>query len=214
MGCFVYLHIYFKVYLISMGIEKQGAKPTGKTGTFIGRLMNKFHTRLYVKYFSENRPPKNSKILDIGCGGGKFLNYLANLDETYILNGLDHSEEMIELSKKVNHQLIQDNRLKLYQGSVSEIPLQDAIVSLATAFETIMFWPDIEKSFSEVFRVLDDTGTFIIINRYPPEGSKWWKLATLKSESDYKQQLQLAGFTNVNTDLTFKRGWIVVVGKK
>jgi len=56
-----------------MVLEKQGSKPTGLIGKIIGRLMNNFHTSLYVEYFKNNLPKDDSKILDIGCGGGEFL---------------------------------------------------------------------------------------------------------------------------------------------
>jgi len=59
-----------------MGLENQGAKPTGLIGKIVGRLMNKFHTSLYIDYFKSNLPADNSRILDIGCGGGQFLKYL------------------------------------------------------------------------------------------------------------------------------------------
>ncbi len=74
-----------------MGLEKQGSKPSGLIGKIIGRLMNKFHTSLYVDYFNNNLPKDNSKILDIGCGGGEFLSFLYNSNESYKLYGLDHS---------------------------------------------------------------------------------------------------------------------------
>lgn len=35
-----------------MGLEKQGGKPSGIIGNWIGRLMNKFHTSIYINYFN------------------------------------------------------------------------------------------------------------------------------------------------------------------
>jgi ubiquinone/menaquinone biosynthesis C-methylase UbiE len=52
-------------------------------------------------------------------------------------------------------------------ASVMEMPIENNSVDLATAFETVQFWPDMDKSFSEVMRVLRSGGTFLIINRYP-----------------------------------------------
>ncbi len=193
-----------------MGIEKQGAKPTGFVGKIFGKLMNKFHTRIYINYFEKNLPAANAKILDVGCGGGKFLNYLSVKNKDYLLFGLDHSSKMISLSQKVNQQAISQNRLKLIQGSASKIPLDDLQIDLATAFETIQFWPDIATSFASIERVLKKGGKFVIINRYPAEGSKWWRLAKLKTTADYKQHLENAGFKKNAIDLNFKKGWIVV----
>ena len=82
-----------------MGLEKQGSKPTGIIGKIIGRLMNKFHTSLYVDYFNKKNISDNYRILDIGCGGGKFIKYLSQKSEKFQLYGLDHSKEMIDLAK-------------------------------------------------------------------------------------------------------------------
>jgi len=193
-----------------MGLEKQGAKPTGLIGRIIGRMMNRYHTASYVNYFQNNLPPDNSKILDIGCGGGQFLKYLSNENDSYMLYGLDHSNEMVKLAQKINFEIIKQDRLNIYQGSVIDIPIEDSILNLVTAFETVQFWPDIDKSFTEVLRVLNKEGNFLIINRYPPEGSKWWRIAKLKSDKDYQQKLQLAGFSKVSVDMSTKKGWIIV----
>jgi len=197
-----------------MGIEKQGSKPTGFIGKIVGQMMNKYHTSFYVNYLKNNLPDNDSKILDIGCGGGKFLKYLSEINDSYILYGLDHSTEMIKLSKKINKQAIAQNRLKIIQGSVSNISIENDYLDLITAFETVQFWPDIEKSFSETARVLLNGGRFIIINRYPPEDSKWWNMAKIKSDKDYIDKLKNAGFGRVTIDLKFKNGWIVVNATK
>ncbi|MFO7658515.1 MAG: class I SAM-dependent methyltransferase [Bacteroidales bacterium] len=197
-----------------MGLEKQGAKPSGLIGKIVGRLMNKFHTSLYVDYFKDNLPKENSSILDIGCGGGEFLKFLYDSNNSYLLYGLDHSPEMIELSSKINKRAIEQNRLKLLQGSVTNISLKNSNLDLVTAFETVQFWPDTDKSFLEIYRLLKVGGHFLIINRYPPEGSKWWKIAKIKSEKDYIHKLEIAGFEKITVDFRFKNEWIIVNASK
>ncbi|MBN1144522.1 MAG: class I SAM-dependent methyltransferase [Bacteroidales bacterium] len=197
-----------------MGLEKQGAKPSGLIGKIVGRLMNRFHTSLYVDYFKNTLPKDNSKILDIGCGGGEFLRFLYDSNESYILYGLDHSPEMIELSAKINKRAIEQNRLKLLQSSPTDISLENSYLDLVTAFETVQFWTDIEKSFLEIYRLLKAGGQFLIINRYPPEGSKWWKIAKIKNDKDYIHKLVNAGFSEISVDLEFKYGWIIVKATK
>jgi ubiquinone/menaquinone biosynthesis C-methylase UbiE len=197
-----------------MGLEKQGAKPTGLIGKIIGRLMNKFHTSLYTDYFKNNLPKENSSILDIGCGGGEFLKFLYDSNDSYLLYGLDHSPEMIELSSKINKRAIEKNRLKLLQGSVTDIQLDNSQLDLITAFETVQFWPDTDKSFSEIARLLKTGGQFLIINRYPSEGTKWWKIAKIKSDKEYISKLENAGFSKISVDFEFKNGWIIVNAEK
>jgi ubiquinone/menaquinone biosynthesis C-methylase UbiE len=193
-----------------MGLEKQGLKPTGTIGRVIGRLMNRFHTSIYVDYFKEKIVSDNCRILDIGCGGGKFLKHLAKKGDEFKLWGLDHSKEMIDLSSQLNKEVIKSGRLKLLTGSVAKIDIIDNSLDLVTAFETVQFWPNLGDAFSEIYRVLDREGEFLIINRFPKKGTKWWKKATLKSEADYMTKLEATGFKNIFIDLEFKRNWIVV----
>lgn len=197
-----------------MGLENQGAKPSGLIGKLVGRLMNKFHTTLYIDYFKHNLPKDNSQILDIGCGGGEFLSFLYNANKSYQLFGLDHSPEMIALSARINRSAIEQNRLKLIQGSVTKIALEDSCLDLVTACETVQFWPDTIDSFSEINRLLKTGGQFLIINRYPSEGSKWWKMAKIKSNKDYIRKLEIAGFGKITVDFKFKNGWIIVNAAK
>jgi len=197
-----------------MGIKEQGAKPTGLLGKITGRMMNQYHTSFYIDVFKNRLPASHSKILDIGCGGGRFLKFLANKNETYFLYGLDHSPEMVALSKRVNKKAARQGRMEIIQGSVTQIPHEGSSLDLVTAFETVQFWPDIGRSFSEIYRVLKAGGNLIIINRYPPEGSTWWETARIKSSNGYIRELEQAGFRQVITDLSFRKGWIIVVAEK
>jgi len=193
-----------------MGLEKQGRKPTGFIGSIFGRLMNTFHTKSYIDYFGEKLPVDNSKILDIGCGGGKFIKFLSDANQTYSLYGLDHSSEMIALSKKTNKNAIGQKRVEILQGLVDAIPFDNSMFDLVTAFETVQFWPDIEKSFGEIYRILKTGGKFLIINRHPDKGTKWWKVAKIKNDKEFIAKLENAGFNKISIDLDFKKGWIIV----
>jgi len=174
-----------------MGIQEQGSKPTGFIGKIVGCLMNRIHS-----------------------GGGKFIKYLSEINPSYKLFGIDHSIEMTELSKKINRHGIEINQVKISQGTVEEIPIKINELDLVTAFETVQFWPEINKSFSNIFMRLKDGGTFLIMNRYPPEGSKWWKMAKIKNDNEYLSKLKMAGFSNISIDLDNKKGWIIIKAVK
>ena len=197
-----------------MSIHTQGARPTGLVGHLIGRAMNLYHTSLYQQYLSQSLPPDHSSIIDIGCGGGRFLKFLAAANPTYHLYGFDHSAEMVELALRVNRTAVHTSRLQVCEASVLEIPLEVSTVDVATAFETIQFWPELSSALAEVRRVLKPVGRLIIINRYPPEGSFWWEKASLKSDSAYHHALESAGFKSITTDLEYKRGWIIAEATK
>ena len=52
--------------------------------------------------------------------------------------------------------------MEVLEGNVQSLPFEDNTFDIVTAFETVYFWPDIEKCFGEVKRVLKPGGTFLI----------------------------------------------------
>lgn len=52
--------------------------------------------------------------------------------------------------------------MEVLEGNVQSLPFDDNSFDIVTAFETIYFWPDIEKCFGEVKRVLKPGGIFLI----------------------------------------------------
>jgi ubiquinone/menaquinone biosynthesis C-methylase UbiE len=177
-------------------------------------MMNRLHTGRYVKYFLKNIPSENSSILDIGCGGGKFLHFLNSLNNGYKLYGLDHSEKMIALAGKVNQREIEKGLVEIKQGSVMELPFANNSLDMVTAFETVQFWPDSLKSFIEVKRVVKPGGKFIIFNYYPKEGTKWWNFAKIKDDKQYKKLLEESGFSSTHCNLQNEKGWIIIESVK
>jgi len=52
-------------------------------------------------FFFKNYIKKNDRILDIGCGSARLLDFFEkNLDEKYFYTGIDNSKNMIKISKK------------------------------------------------------------------------------------------------------------------
>ena len=65
---------------------------------------------------------------------------------------------MASLSSRLNRGFAAEGRLKVLQARVSNLPNPDDYFDFATAFETIYFWPNLEKDFPEVNRVLNPAG--------------------------------------------------------
>ena len=99
-------------------------------------------------------------VLDVGCGGGININRMAK--KAKMVYGVDFSIESVKLSREVNRQEIWDGKVTVIEGNVANLPFEDNTFDIVTAFETDYFWPDIEKCFGEVKRVLKPGGTFLI----------------------------------------------------
>jgi len=194
-------------------VKDQGGCPRGFTGVVTGRLMNTFHRPAYRAGLAALPAVPHPVCLDIGCGGGKAVQMLARQFRDAKVFGLDHSEEMIRLASRVNRFLIQKGRVEIVRGSVSALPFPDASFHIITAFETIQFWPEMDHSLAEVRRKLNASGTLLIVNRLPREGTRWHAFAQIKDPEDYRSRFRHAGFSEMNVDTGMVKGWIVLTAR-
>ena len=105
-------------------------------------------------------------------------------------------------------------------GDVAALPFGDSQFALVTAFETVYFWPDIEKSFAGVRRILSDGGTFLIVNEddgLSGNNGKWEKIIDgmhTYTPDELKTHLTAAGFRNVTIHRDESRHWLAVTAMK
>ena len=149
-----------------MGFIKTFFANTRKPQGFLGKIMlngmNRGHARCAdwgMEHIGDLVP---ASILDCGCGGGRNIQALLSRYPKAVAWGLDYSEISVEKTREVNKAAIEAGRCNVVQGDVSDLPFDENSFNLVTAFETVYFWPDIEKSFGEVKRVLKPGGMFLI----------------------------------------------------
>ncbi len=143
-----------------MGFFDNMRKPKGKLGKIQLKSMNKEHTPVSLWGLKHLDISPDDVILDIGCGGGINVNRMAQKAKK--VYGVDYSLESVNLSLEVNKDLIDKGIVEIHEGNVASLPYDDNSFDIVTAFETVYFWPDIEKSFAEVKRVLKPGGKFLI----------------------------------------------------
>lgn len=105
--------------------------------------------------------PKEGKVLELGCGPGKFWfknqNYI-NSDLEIVVS--DFSKSMLKIAKEkldsVNHEF------KFEEINAENIPYEDNTFDVIIAQHMIYFVPDIEKALSEIKRVLAPNGVFYV----------------------------------------------------
>ncbi|MDY3903007.1 class I SAM-dependent methyltransferase [Peptoniphilus sp.] len=131
-------------------------------GRFMLKSMNKGHERLAKWGRSFLQIDKEDIILDLGCGGGRNIEYF--LTRAYKVYGIDYSKASVEMASFLNKDAIKTGRCKIIEGNVQKIPFKEKSIDIVTAFETIYFWNNIEDCFKEIYRVLKDEGQFLICN--------------------------------------------------
>lgn len=143
-----------------MGFFDNMRKPKGKLGSLQLKSMNKEHTPVSLWGLKHLDIQSDDIVLDVGCGGGININRMSKKAKK--VYGVDYSIESVKLSRKVNRQEIYDGKVVVLKGNVQSLPFEDDTFDIVTAFETVYFWPDIEKCFGEVKRVLKPGGIFLI----------------------------------------------------
>jgi cyclopropane fatty-acyl-phospholipid synthase-like methyltransferase len=104
---------------VSKFIE-QCQKPSGWWGRFTLWRMNVSHSKLTDWGLGHIAIEKKATILDVGCGGGSTVRKLAAATAEGTIYGVDHSEESVAAAKRNNVQGIENGRVEILQGSVSQ----------------------------------------------------------------------------------------------
>jgi malonyl-CoA O-methyltransferase len=106
------------------------------------------------------------RVLDVGCGKGRFLRILREQEPWADLWGLDVSEEMLRYVPEGIHTRV---------GSMTEMPFEDAYFDGAYATESLEHAVEIEKAVAEICRVVKPGGRIAIIDK---NAKHWGKLKT------------------------------------
>ena len=198
----------------------QHRKPEGFLGKLMRSGMNSGHAKLADWGFTHLPALSVSEAVDLGCGGGRNAGELLKKYPSSHVTAIDYSPLCVEKAAGYNRAMIAAGRCTVRQGDVSSLRLPPSSFDLATAFETVYFWPGLEKCFAQVFRVLKPGGCFLICNESDgadPTSAKYEKI--IKGMKNYTPQeieaaLKAAGFSQVKTDHHPNKPWIAVLAKK
>ena len=198
----------------------QTRKPEGFLGKLMARGMNVGHAKLADWGISSLNGIEASSIIDLGCGGGRNGHELLKRYPKATLIALDHSEVSVEMAKKTNRHAIRAGRCSAVQATVAALPFDADRFDLATAFETVYFWPGLEKCFAEVYRVLKPGGSFMICNESDGTDEVTLRYAKIIDGMAYYtvQELQdaltAAGFSEIKAEHHAEMPWITVLARK
>lgn len=177
--------------------------------------MNQGHASLSEWGLSHITPSLDARMLDVGCGGGANIAKLLEMVPKGLVDGIDYSSESVAMSKKINKAEL-GKRCTITLGDVGNLPYEDGTFDVVTAFETVYFWPDLEKAFDEVRRVLKPGGTFLVVlEASDPSDTTWTDRIdgmTIYTGADLKERLKKAGFTPVSLH-ELKNGWVSLVAE-
>lgn len=207
-----------------MGLFKDYVSQTRKPEGFLGKMMlkgmNFGHAKMADWGMGHLRNIAAESIVDLGCGGGRNAGELIRRFPGAHITAVDYSELSVEKAKKYNREMIAAGRFKVQQGDVSSLELPEESYDLATAFETIYFWPGLEQCFYQVARVLKPGGYFMICNESDGTDATSLKFEKIidgmktYTEEEIKAALKGAGFSKVKVDHHKNKPWLTVIARK
>ncbi len=131
---------------------------------------------------------KPKKIVDLGCGKGRFLKAIMKSFKNISLSGMDLSEEMLKyLPEGINK----------IEGSLLKIPVKNEEYDFAICVEALEHAVDIDAALEEMRRIVKGDGILIIIDKNihklgKLELSEW---ETWFDKNEIKSKLQSLNFS-------------------
>lgn len=109
--------------------------------------------KIFLSLLDKNSGKKKPKrILDVGCGTGIMLNYLAQYGQ---VEGVDNSREAVAFCRSRG---LKNARL----GNAKKMPFLDNSFDIVTAFDTLEHIKDDKVALKEFYRVLRPNGLILI----------------------------------------------------
>ncbi len=134
--------------------------------------------RIYhVKVIREHLGDLNAKrVLDVGCGKGRFARVLREQEPLAELWGLDISEEMLRFVPA---------GIQTRAGSMTDLPFENDFFDGAYATESLEHAVEIERAVAEICRVVKPGGRIIVIDK---NAEHWGRLETPEWERWFRRR--------------------------
>ncbi|WP_428067901.1 class I SAM-dependent methyltransferase [Chryseobacterium gambrini] len=160
------------------------AHPQGEKGIEIGEMMNETNIGMTMESIKTLLIEDNEHILEIGHGNAGHVRNILNKAIDVKYTGIDISETMHHEAIKLNKNFENQAEFVLYEGT--ELPFEDKKFDKIFTVNTVYFWEKPKDFLNEIYRVLKDSGTFVLTF----------------GQRDFMEKLPFTqfGFTLYNTD--------------
>lgn len=151
---------------------------------------------LTKEIFKNEKVSTTTRILDVGCGTGQTVAYLANKYGAKVI-GIDNNPTMVAKAKS----RIKKERLpvKIIEGSIEKIPIPDQKFDFIVS-ESVLSFVNKPKAMKEIYRVLKNGGRFIAIE------------FTISQQLEEKSEQEIKQFYGFDSCLT-KKDWVTFLEK-
>jgi len=134
----------------------------GAVGRVITKIWSSYFKDLSLWVIRQTAISDNSRILEVGYGGGSTIKNLIALGKNLEIHGIDISKESYQTTKRINRESVQNGSVQLKIGSVEALPYQNQYFDVVFAIQTHLFWKDLKKGFQEIYRVMSSHSILVV----------------------------------------------------
>jgi ubiquinone/menaquinone biosynthesis C-methylase UbiE len=129
-------------------------------------------------------PRRTDHVLEIGFGHGATIERLSGIVDEGVVAGVDVSPAMLRLATRRNCAAIARGRVQLRLGSAEQLPYPDDHFDRLLSVHTLYFWPQPQRAFAEIRRVLRPTGRFVLVWRDDPESRRTFPASVYRFQDE------------------------------
>ena len=105
--------------------------------------------------------PGDAVLLDVGCGGGHLVAYLATRGARFHLQGVDLNGEQVRRARRRTSEF--GDRVRIEEGSALDLPYADGTCDVVLSVTSVKHWPDQIGGLREMLRVLRHGGQLYVV---------------------------------------------------
>ncbi len=143
-------------------IAKQLKCPSGKKGEELAEVMFESNSNMIYKTIDRLQLNTNDTVLEIGFGNAKHLAYLLFQAKNLSYKGIEISDLMFEKANQIKSSLIESDIELILTNETTVLPFEDKTIDSCFSVNTIYFWSDPIKYFTEIYRVLKPNSSVTI----------------------------------------------------
>jgi len=142
-------------YFLNYGYKPDG-QPEFAATELPEHFLNKNSAKLVLEVIGDC-PIEGKRVLDVGCGRGGTVHIFQTFFKPASITGLDLSPAAIEFDRKAHKRA----DTAFYEGDAENLPFEDGSFDVVTNLESSHSYPNINRFYSEVHRVLSPGGHFL-----------------------------------------------------
>jgi arsenite methyltransferase len=144
-------------------VAGQLGRPHGFLGPLVARALNRGNARAIAAAVDAAEVPRGGVAADIGFGGGLGLQLLLDrVGADGVVHGIELADDMLNRARSRFRRELGAGRLKLDNGSLTALPLDDASIDAVITLNTVYFISELDTACAELARVLRPGGRAVV----------------------------------------------------